>query len=321
MLSAYRTGGGPDLPNRLAHPGCAVPPTEIRPFRRSDRAQLTDLVNAHVDAVMPGVSLSPNAVLSQLEREPDEYVVDPWVATRTTLVAVQRDRLVGAAHLVTYGTEEPVATPLRGAGEFRWLLFWPGTAGAGEALTAASIGALRRAGAGHLLADGSLPVPAVYGVPRQWPHVSAALEKAGFTARGPVEVVLVADVADLPQPGPAPLGGLRVETVLGRDAPRLNAVLDGQVVGFCEVQADLTVGGTRSRLAGWADVWNLHVEPQHRGHGIGTWLLGHTAERLRLARVERVLSYAGPDGPELGLLLASGWRELTRTRRGWARDR
>jgi hypothetical protein len=76
-----------------------VAPIEVRPFRRSDRAQLTDLVNAHVDAVLPGVSVSPNAVLGQLEREPDEYVVDPWVATRTTLVAVRHDRLVAAAHL------------------------------------------------------------------------------------------------------------------------------------------------------------------------------------------------------------------------------
>jgi ribosomal protein S18 acetylase RimI-like enzyme len=298
-----------------------VPTIEIRPFRRNDRVQLTELVNSHVDAVLPGVSLSPDAVLSHLQREPDEDVVDPWVATRTTLVAVQRDRLVGAAHLVTYGAEERVAPPLRGAGELRLLLFWPGSADAGESLTAAGVGALRRARARQLLADGSLPVPAVYGIPQQWPHVRAALEQAGFTAHGPVEVVLVADVADLPRPGPAPLDGLRIDTVLGRHAPRLNAVLDGRVVGFCEVQADLTSGGILSRLAGWADVWDLHVAPEHRGHGIGSWLLGHAADRLRLARAERVLSYAAPDGTELAHLLASGWRELTRTRRGWARDR
>jgi ribosomal protein S18 acetylase RimI-like enzyme len=297
-----------------------VPPIEVRPFRRSDRTQLTELVNAHVDAVLPGVSVSPNAVLGQLEREPEEYIVDPWVATRATLVAVLQDRLVAALHMVTYGRDERVAPPLRGAGEFHWLLFWPGSADAAGALADAGIAALRRASARHLLADGSLPAPAVYGVPDRWPHVSAALERAGFSARGPIEVVLVADVADLPKVGPAPLDGLTLDTRLGGHAPRLNAVLDGQVVGFCEVQADLTAGGTLSRLAGWADVWELHVDPDHRRRGIGTWLVGQAADRLRLARAERVLAYAAPDGDELGFLLTTGWRELTRTRRGWARD-
>lgn len=37
---------------------------EVRPFRRSDRDQLTSLVNAHVGAVVPGASLSINAVLT-----------------------------------------------------------------------------------------------------------------------------------------------------------------------------------------------------------------------------------------------------------------
>ena len=43
---------------------------EVRPFRRGDREQLTALVNAHVQAVVPGVSVSVNTVLSQLERDP-----------------------------------------------------------------------------------------------------------------------------------------------------------------------------------------------------------------------------------------------------------
>ncbi len=76
--------------------------------------------------MLPGVSVSPNAVLGQLEREPGEYVVDPWVVERSTLVAVHRDRIVGAAHLVRYGEDERVGPEMRGTGDFRWLLFWPG---------------------------------------------------------------------------------------------------------------------------------------------------------------------------------------------------
>ena len=64
-----------------------MPSIQIRPFQRADREQLTALVNAHVGAVVPGVSVSVNTLLSQLEREPDESIVDPWVVERRTLVA------------------------------------------------------------------------------------------------------------------------------------------------------------------------------------------------------------------------------------------
>ena len=52
-------------------------PVRVRPFRRADRDQLTALVNAHAQAVAPGVVVSVNTVLSQLEAEPGEFIVDP----------------------------------------------------------------------------------------------------------------------------------------------------------------------------------------------------------------------------------------------------
>jgi hypothetical protein len=57
-------------------------PVVIRGFERRDRDQLAALINLHIAAVLPGVMLSVNAVLSQLEREPGEYIVDPWGAER-----------------------------------------------------------------------------------------------------------------------------------------------------------------------------------------------------------------------------------------------
>ena len=39
---------------------------QVRPFRRSDRDQLTHLVNAHAEAVVPGMSVSVNTVLGSL---------------------------------------------------------------------------------------------------------------------------------------------------------------------------------------------------------------------------------------------------------------
>jgi hypothetical protein len=63
---------------------------QVRPFRRADREQLTALVNAHIQAVVPGVTVSVNTVLSQLERDPGEFIVDPWVAERITCSGPRR---------------------------------------------------------------------------------------------------------------------------------------------------------------------------------------------------------------------------------------
>ena len=91
----------------------------VRPFRRSDREQLTALVNAHVAAVIPGVTVSVNALLNQLEREPGEAIVDPWVIERRTLAAVERDAIVGGAHLLRYGDDERVSESYRNLAEIR----------------------------------------------------------------------------------------------------------------------------------------------------------------------------------------------------------
>lgn len=297
----------------------------VRPFRRSDRDQLSTLVNAHVEAVLPGVTVSPNAVLSQLEREPGEYVVDPWVRTRETLVAEVDGRLVAAAHLLHYDGGPHVGDAFRGAGELRWLLHWPGQhpsqetamAAAGDAVAAAALERLSGV-RGPVHAGGALPAPGVYGVPDRWPHVDATLRRAGFVPGTDVECVLVADVAALPAAGAAP-DGWTCRARLGGHAVRQEAVHDGRVGGFVEVAADLTHGGTLSRLAGWADMWELHVEPQHRRRGIGRWLLGTAADRLRLARAERVLACSTPEDDAHAFLLAHGFTETARTARAWQR--
>jgi hypothetical protein len=177
---------------------------QVRPFRRADREQLTALVNAHIQAVVPGVSVSVNTVMSQLERDPGEFIVDPWVAERTTLVAEQRRRVVAAAHLLRYGSGEDVGQAYRGTAEINWLLYWPeanhwpDSAEAAGSLMNACLDRLRSWEVEHWHADGALPAPGVYGVPQQWPHVRALYERAGFAHDGHVEVVLLARVDELP---------------------------------------------------------------------------------------------------------------------------
>src|ERR1700744_4570104 len=166
-------------------------PIEVRRFRRSDRDQLTHLVNAHAAAVMPGTGVSVATVLSHLEREPGEFIVDPWVTERVTLVAEQANRIAAAAHLLRYAAGAEVSPSYRNTGEIRWLLFWPEVpAGnnpywtdatpAARELIAACIRQLGEWGVVGQAAGGELPVPGVYGVPEQWPHVRALYEQAGF---------------------------------------------------------------------------------------------------------------------------------------------
>lgn len=311
---------------------------EVRPLRRSDREQLTALVNAHVAAVVPGLSVSVAAMLSHLEREPDEFIVDPWVRERVTLVAEQDRRVAAAAHLHRYGDDERVSPGYRGNGEIRWLVFWPegpvsgnpwwtaGTQAAAQ-LIAACTRQLDRWGAASQNAGGELPVPGVYGVPEQWPHVSALYERAGFVHDGHTEAVYLARVSDLPRLAAPPFPGLGVRRTVGLNGTRLAGVLDGEVIGYIEVE--IRAEGERlARQAGWADVGNLHVRQQYRRRKVATWLLGQAADWLELAHVDRLLDYSRLDGPDAdpqaceaypAFLDALPFTVLTTTRRGWTR--
>jgi GNAT superfamily N-acetyltransferase len=312
-------------------------PTEVRPFRRSDRDQLTHLVNAHAAAVVPGVSASVNSVLASLERRPGEFIVDPWVSDRLTLVAEQADRVAAASHLLRYFPDERAGQAARNTGEINWLLFWPDApegnqywpdaTPAAEALMTACIARLEEWGVTQH-ADGELPVPGVYGVPEQWPHVSALYERAGFRHVGHTEIIYLATLADLPRPAELPVAGLAVRRRVGMNGTRLSAVLPGdEVIGYIEVEV-YDDGERLSRRGGLADVGNLRIAEPFRRRGVGSWLLSQAADWLSLAGVDRLLDYAWLEGTDPGgvdysdqraFLAAVGFRELTRTRRGWAR--
>src|SRR6266487_586344 len=274
-----------------------MPDVQVRPFRRGDRDQLTRLVNAHAEAVVPGMSVSVNTVLGSLERQPGEFIVDPWVSERVTLVAEQRSRVAAAAHLLRYYPDDRAGPAYRDAGEIRWLLywplapagnpFWPNVTGAAEALIAACADVFGR-----------------WGVTRRY---------AG---------------GDLPSPGRPPLDGLAVSRSVGINGCRLSAVLGEEVIGYIETEI-LDRGERLSRRGGWADVGNLHVAAGYRRRGVGSWLLGQAADWLRLAQVTRLLDYAWLKGSDptgqsyddyLAFLPAMGFRELTRTARGWSRE-
>jgi GNAT superfamily N-acetyltransferase len=292
----------------------------VRSFRRSDRDQLTDLINSHAQAVLPGVSVTVNAVLSQLEQEPDEFLVDPWVRERTTLVGEQRGRVTAAAHMVRYAEDSPIGRGLRGAGELRWLLqwpdasYWPDAHLAGRTVARAALTVFRSWGVRAVLADFTLPAPGLNGVPEQWPHIGRLLDGLGFVSRRS-EQVLFADVADLPVRA---RDDLMIVRTLGECGTRFTAVADRLEVGFVEIDTTIAGPGRLAAPTGWADVGNLHVAEHLRGQGVGTALLVTAARWLRLARVDRVLAYAEPAETDLVSFLGrSGFEVVTTCRRAW----
>jgi GNAT superfamily N-acetyltransferase len=312
---------------------------EVRPFHRRDREQLAALVNAHSQAVVPGMGVSISTLLGQLEHRPSEAIVDPWVSERATLVAEQANRVMAAAHMLRHHAGDRAGSAYRESGGIEWLLFWPAApAGnpywregteAAERLIAACVRQLEQWEVADQYADGDLPVPGIYGVPDQWPHIRALYERAGFFHGGHTEVIYLAAVEDLPHPSGAPIAGLSVRRSVGINGTRLSAVLDEEEVGYIEVEI-FEEGERLSRRGGWADEGNLHVIERHRRRGVATWLLGQAADWLRLAHVDRLLSYAwlepsrddtGQDYAEYrAFLAASGFAQLACTKRGWIRS-
>lgn len=299
-----------------------MPAPRVRPFRRADRDQLTDLINTHVAAVVPGVSVSVNTVLSALERQPDEFITDPWVGERVTLVAEQRDHIVAAAHLLRYRADDEVGADYRDIGEIDWFVchpqasFRPDSDAAAELLMHACLARLARWEVRARYASGELPAPAVYGLPRAWPHIRAVYERAGFRHIGGTEVILIARVADLPPHEPRP--GDTVERTVGECGTRFTAYADGHALGFIEVDTALSRPERHTRGTGLADIGNLHIDPAAHGQGLEHRLLGQAADWLRLCGVDRLLAYeSADDRTTTDHLTSAGFRELTRTDRGW----
>ena len=300
-----------------------MPAFTVRPFRRDDRDQLTDLINAHVAAVVPGVSVSVNTVLSELERQPGEAITDPWVGERVTLVAEQRRAVVAAAHLLRYRAGEEVGATYRDTAEIDWFVhsppasFRPDSEAAAERLMAACLAQFARWDVGGRYADGALPAPGVYGLPRNWPHVRGLYERSGFRHIGDTEAVLIARVTDLP--APEPVSGVSCTRTVGECGTRFTAYDDtGAALGFVEVDTALGRPERHVRATGLADVGNLHVDPASPAAGLERHLLAQAADWLRLCGVDRLLAYASAgDTAEIDRLLGAGFRELTRTDRRW----
>ena len=297
--------------------------SEIRPFLRNDREQLTDLVNAHIKAVIPGCSVAVATLVSVMERDPGEYVVDPWVIERETWVAIEDDRLVAAVHLHRYGSDSSVGPELQHAAGINWLVCWPAHVDAGRELMRVAVQRLDRWKPRVAMLDMSLPAPLAYGIHNAWPHLADLAVGAGFTdADGRTELQFVIALDQIEQPSEAPIEGITMRRRLHAFGAAFTAMLEGREIGLLEVDDDITRHGSMLRNDGWADISNIGIAEDYRGVGVASWLLCHAAAWLRLGASRNLIGYVADDETESELRawhLANGFEELNRTRRGWTR--
>lgn len=294
-------------------------PVVVRPFHRGDRDQLTALVNLHVAAVIPGVVLSVNNVLGQLEREPGESIVDPWVAERRCLVA-ERNHEVGAAALLHRFRDDPdVAAGYRGAGDLRWFVCKIDAVDAGAELLAAALAQMRAWRVTTVGAECALPALGCYGVPNTLPHLRVLLDDAGFSAPSRTELVLVARCDGLGGRDP---GGVSVTRALGLLGTRFTLWKQATELAFIEVCERSAETARSSTAARWADIGNLVIHDRVDADQAVPLLLSVAAEWLLLGGVTRLVDYWADDvdPPErLTQLQRAGFRMLVRNERGFQR--
>jgi GNAT superfamily N-acetyltransferase len=273
----------------------------IHPLRPGHLPQVLSLVNAHLQTALPGFGLTEAALARTLVDEPGQHVINPWVAERGTLCALEDDRVVAAAHVLRYADEPRVwGRDYRDTADLAWLLAWPAHKAAGVALAEAAMARIRAWRPRHVTTgDFGLPVPVLKLVPESWPHVTEVLTAVGFErAADPDESVYACPLDAVPPAGDPPIPGLTATRTVGDFGPRFTARLAGDEVGHCEWE--LPPPGDLRALARWAELGDLGVEEPWRDRGIGAWLVRHSAQWLRLAGCDRILLAVTPSDDAAG---------------------
>ncbi len=236
----------------------------LRPFERAYLPQLLQLVNLHLATVVPGWAITREFLADTLERNHTEYVTDPWVEERATVCVVGGHQVLAATHLLRYGTSPEVSDSYKGAGEIDRFLALPGRDDAASAALSATRDLLVswKVAQEHGWGGGISAGPPLLGIPDTWPHVATALDDAGYRPGRKLhrEMLYGGTLGDVPEPGEAPVAGLTLQRTVGPDGTRFAAILDGQELGYCEVEQDLTYGGALPALHGW-EVFAREIQP------------------------------------------------------------
>jgi len=256
----------------------------------------------------------------RLQSEPQEYITDPWVVERKSIVGIVKDRVCAAAHLRRYGDD----TRWKGTGDIGWILFWPEEREAGEAVMTECRRQMKAWQVVDEQLSGPLPVPACVGIPDVWPHVSGLVEQFGYSANEDIDQsVYGGTLNEISAPSEPPVSDVTIHREAGEFGTRFVARLDGNDIAHCECISDLTQGGQLPALAGWAELSEVATSETMRNQGVGSWVVWHAVEWLRLAKCDRVVLSVARDDEKAGagrFYQRFGWMPLVRQKH-WRRQK
>jgi GNAT superfamily N-acetyltransferase len=300
---------------------------QVVPLDPAHLPEVRDLINAHLDLMVPGWALTEPFIASHLQRNSGQAITDPWVIERATLCALEGQRLVAAAHLLRYGRGPQVGPAYAGTGEIAWFLAWVDAGEAAAALLDAAHAQMHAWGITPDYAWGTgLPVSPFVGVPDVWPHIAAALTRAGYRPGVGNEEAVYGGALDAgPPPADPPIQGLALQrrliaTLWAANEMRFAALLDGREIGKCEVALDLADGGALPALQQWAQLTELDVEGPWRNQDIGAWLVRQAVAWIRLGgRSRLVVATMADNAGAIRFYRRFGWELLVHEQKGWKR--
>jgi GNAT superfamily N-acetyltransferase len=282
-----------------------------------------NLVNHHLSAVVPGWTMPTTYFLQHLKQNIFQDIVDPWVIERKTLCAAAGERVFAAAHLLRYGNGNEVGGEYKNTGDVAWIVVSPDETEAGFQLLEAAQQQMVDWGVRVVSAfDAALPVTLYHGVPDSWPHIRALLIQAGFERRNiRQEAIYGGWLTGIPAPGNSPVPGMTIRRRMrSSQGFAFEAETGGEVVGWCECDTDLIRGGEIPMLGGWAELTEMFIHESWRNRDIGSWLVKHAVEWLRLAGCDRIALSVDSEDEARGagrFYERFGWKPLSRLEIGW----
>jgi GNAT superfamily N-acetyltransferase len=293
----------------------------IRPFKIDDLPQLTQLINTHISMLIPTWGLPSELILSRLEKNPDEPVIDPWVIERVTFCAFVGENLVAAAHLLRYGDTEPVNQNHHKHGDIAWLVFDPEFEAEAMALLEACHAQMKRWEVKSLGAwESGLPIPCLTGISDNWPHIGKLFYEAGYRPNPERAEAVFGGNFDKISPAGQLAERFSMREVINGNKIIVEVTRHEKWVARLEAYVDLAENGTKPALKTWAELSEVEVAENWRRRGVGTMLIDYLVFLLKDAGARQVVFSVAKNDEEAGagaFYRSFGWQPFSRSQDAW----
>jgi GNAT superfamily N-acetyltransferase len=295
--------------------------TEIRAFQSNDLPQLTQIINIHISMLITGWGLPSELILSHMEKNPDQPVIDPWVIERKTLCALVGEKLVGAAHLLRYGDAEPVGENHHKHGDIAWLVFDPEFEAEAKALLATCHAQMKSWEVKSLGTwESGLSIPCFTGISDNWPHIGKLFYEAGYRPKPERAEAVFGGNFDKVYPAGQLAERFSLSEVINGDTIIVEVTRHEKWVAGLEARPDLSENGIKPALKTWAELSEVEVAERWRRQGVGRMLISYLVFLLKKTEASQVVFTVAKEDEEAGagaFYESFGWKPFSRSQDGW----